>query len=271
MGNSSVWVPRLSYSAKFQYDWCPRQYKYARVDRRVPERPKNASTITGTAIHRVVELMYKRKRFELSYIERIWPSVFARTFRREKFVFKRPEHRDKWFGRGRVTLAKIFDMASKRDMLVEPIAAEKKFRLQVESYTGRRFLLTGKIDLILRVRDEVWVIDLKTGTYKMPESELHSHDQLTIYSLAVRTVLGITESKLGFWYPTHDKILWTTRDEENFYKLIESVEKNQKEIEGGQFDPTYKRCHLCQYTRQCAADDDSQKTGLHVAWFGGRV
>jgi len=117
----SVLTPKVSYSWKNLYEWCPRQYRYAKVDRVVPDKPKTASTIIGSAIHRVVELMYKKKEFSLDYVRGAWPYVFDNTFKREKFVFSSPLNRQRWYDKGLTVLEKTYRMAEARGMLVEAV------------------------------------------------------------------------------------------------------------------------------------------------------
>lgn len=263
----STLLPKVSYSWKNQIEWCARQYKYARVSRVAPDSPKHVSTITGIAIHRVVELMYKKREFSIGYVRGSWPLVFDNIFLREKFVFSSPLNRQRVYDKGLTILEKTYRMAEEKKMLVEPIAAEWKFKLEVKSKLGRRFIILGKIDLIIKIGNEIWVIDLKTGSYKVTEQELAKHDQLTIYSLAVKKLLNIESPKLAFWYPVHRKIFDTKRTERDHEKLINEIENDQFKIERGEFEPTYKRCHLCQFRDRCRGEDLVKKTGAQLAWF----
>jgi len=263
----SVLIPKVSYSSKSLYEWCPRQYKYARVTRVTPDKPKAASAIVGNAVHRVIELMYKKKSFSLDYVRGAWPYVFENTFEREKFVFSSPLYRKRQYDKGLGILEKAYRMAEARGMLVEAIAVEWKFSLEVKSKLGRRFIIRGKIDLIIRIGNDVWVIDLKTGTWMPNEQELADHSQLTIYHLAVTKLLNLDVAKLAFWYPVYNKLLWTERTERDHEKVINEIEQVQFAIERKEFDPTYVRCHLCQYWKRCKAEDAVKATGVQPEWF----
>lgn len=260
-------LPKVSYSWKNLYEWCPRQFRYARVDRVTPDRPKSASAIVGNAIHRVVELMYKRKEFSVEYVRGAWPYVFENTFKDEGFVFSSPLNRQRWYDKGLEIIDKTYRMAEARGMLVEPIAVEWWFTLEVKSKLGRRFIIKGKIDLIIKIGDDVWVIDLKTGKWIPNAQELADHSQLTIYHLAVTKILKIENPKLAFWYPTQRKLLWTKRTERDHQKVINEIEKDQFAIERGEFEPTYVRCHLCPFIWRCKGEDAAKKTGVDMGWF----
>lgn len=263
----SVLTPKVSYSWKNLYEWCPRQYRYARVDKVTPDKPKTASTITGIAIHRVVELMYKKKSFSIGYVRGAWPYVFENVFKRENFVFSSSLNRKRWYDKGLEILEKTYRMAEARGMLVEPVAVEWWFSVEVTSKLGRKFIIRGKIDLILRIGNDIWVIDLKTGTWKPNEQELADHAQLTIYHLAVTKLLKLKIAKLAFWYPTYNKLMWAERTERDHEKVINEIEQVQFAIERGEFEPTYVRCHLCRYWRRCKAEDAVKATGVQAEWF----
>ena len=263
----STILPKVSYSWKNLYEWCPRQYRYARVDRVTPDRPKSASAIVGNAIHRVVELMYKKKEFSVEYVRAAWPYVFENTFEREGFIFSSPLNRQRWYDKGLEILVKTYRMAEARGMLVEPIAVEWWFTLEVKSKLGRRFIIRGKIDLIIKIGNDICVVDLKTGTHKPTQLELDDNSQLTIYHLAVTKLLKLENVKLAYWFPTYSKLMWTKRTERDHQKVINEIEKVQFAIERGEFEPTYVRCHLCSYVKRCKAEDAVKETGVQQGWF----
>lgn len=265
--DTSTLLPKVSYSWKNLYEWCPRQYRYARVDKVTPDKPKASSAIVGNAIHRVVELMYKKKEFSLEYVRAAWPYVFDNTFERENFVFSSPLNRQRLYDKGLKILETTYRMAEARGMLVEPIAVEWWFSLEVKSKLGRRFIIRGKIDLIIRIGNDVWIVDLKTGTWKPNAQELADHAQLTIYSMAVRKLLKLDAVKLAFWYPVYNQLLWAERTERDYEKVINEIERNQFAIERKEFEPTYVRCHLCQFLKRCKAEDAVKATGVQPEWF----
>ena len=159
-------------------------------------------------------------------------------------------------------------MAKEKKMLIEPISVEWKFSIDVKSKLGRRFKIRGKIDLILRMGDEIWVLDLKTGSYVPTAKELDEHDQLTVYSLAVKRVLGIEDAKFGLWYPTKNKIYWTRRRTDRDYDiLVNEIERDQFAIEREEFEPTYNLCQMCQFRDRCKGEDAVKKTNVQQEWF----
>ncbi len=197
----------------------------------------------------------------------MWPHVFESTFKKENFVFSSPLNRQRHYDKGLDILEKTYRMAEARGMLVKPIAVEWWFSLEVKSKLGRQFIIRGKIDLIIKIGNDVWVVDLKTGTWMPNAKELADHAQLTIYDMAVKRLLKLDTVKLYFWYPRVNKLLPAERTERDHEKVINEIEKAQFAIERKEFEPTYDKCYLCQYQRRCKGEDAVKETGVQSGWF----
>lgn len=257
----------VSHSWKHLYEWCPRQFKYIKVERFKSDRPKLAATVVGSAIHRAIELMYLKEIFTIEYLFHIWPSVLEETCRKERYVFYQEAKKQFWVTVGYKILKQFYGVAHSKGLLVKAVATEWKFTLQVTSKSGRKYTIRGKVDLIIQVGDEIYVIDFKSGKYRNTQDEVDKHDQFTLYSLAFRRILGKTETKLGLFALRHEEILWTTRTEEDYERVIEEIDEDQQKIEQKEFDPTYQKCWLCQFKARCDADDLVTKTGVPFEWF----
>lgn len=257
----------VSYSWKYLYEWCPRQFKYIKVDRFKSDKPKLAATVVGSALHRAIELMYLNEKFTVDYLFRVWPSVLEETCRKERFEFTQKLKQEHWLNVGYKILKQFYAVAQAKGLLIKAVATEWKFVLQVTSKSGRKYTIRGKVDLIIQVGDEVYVIDFKSGKYQNTQEDVDKNDQFTIYSLAFRRILGKTETKLGLFALRHEEILWTTRTEADYERVIEEIDQDQQKIEQKQFEPTYEKCFLCQYQARCKADDLVIKTGVPFEWF----
>lgn len=256
-----------SYSAKYLYEWCPRQFKYVKIDRFKPDKPKLAATVVGSALHRAIELMYLNQKFTVDYLFRVWPSVLEETCRKERFVFTQKLKKEHWLNVGYKVLKQFYGVAQVKGLLIKAVATEWKFTLVVTSKSGRKYTIRGKVDLIIQVGNEVCIIDYKSGKYQHTQKEVDEHDQFTIYSLAFRRLLGKTETKLGLFALRYDEILWTTRTEADYERVIEEIDQDQQKIEQKKFEPTYVKCYLCQFQARCKADDSVAKTGVPFEWF----
>ncbi len=267
MENSPTKSYITSYSAKFLYEWCGRQFKYIKVDRFKPDKPKLAATVVGSALHRAIELMYLNQKFTVDYLFSIWPSVLEETCHKEKFVFTQKLKREHWLNVGYKILKQFYAVAEDKGLLIKAVANEWKFTLVVTSKSGRKYTIRGKVDLIIQVGNEVYVIDYKSGKYRNTQEDVDASDQFTLYSLAFRRLLGKTETKLGLFALRHDEIVWTTRTEADYERVIEEIDQDQQKIEQKKFEPSYKKCYLCQYQPRCKAEDLSIKTGVPLEWF----
>lgn len=261
-------LPKISYSKKSLYEWCPRQYEFQYISRVRPDRPKRLSPIVGQAIHACINKMYLNLRFDRAYLQTIWPAHFYGYTKREGFTFLNKAQEERWLKAGESILDKFYWLAAENGMLISPIKTEWRFELPVKNDKGEiLFLLKGVIDLVIKVGDEIWIIDFKTGFYKVTEKELSEDAQLTFYSMAVRQLLGLIETKVGFFYPRHNLISPSTRTEIDYAKAIEEAMRVLKGIEEKKFEPTYVKCHLCDYQERCLATDRANRTGLDPRWF----
>jgi hypothetical protein len=264
-------MERVSYSSKSTFEWCPRQYRYKYVDRVAPDRPQMISTIVGSACHKVINKMYLAKNFDLPFILDLWPASFSEYLKREKYQFPSAESERRWVSMGRTILSKFHVLAGEVGILKAPIKTEWKFSVSVVAASGRTYDLIGIVDLIVEVGGEIWIIDFKTGVYKLTEAELLANDQVTIYDLAVLRVLNLRASKIGFLYPRHKMVEWASRTELDHKKLIEAIDADWMKIQAKNFDPTYVKCHLCSFQDRCAAEDASKSSGVSMGWFLPKV
>ncbi len=260
-------IPKVSYSSKFLYNWCGRQYFYERVAKVKPDFPPRISTIVGKAIHAIVSRMYKEEKFVLDLLIESWPSYFYDYLKRDGFTFSNQETEQRWLNIGEGILRKFYEEASKRGMFVKPVKTEWRGELIVTAKSGRQYRLVFVVDLIVQVGDKLYIIDFKSGSFKLNQAEVDQNDQLTFYSLGVRRVLKIIEDNLGLFYLRYGTILWTTRDEKSFEALVEAIDEDWQKIAAKEFPATYHNCHLCSFSRRCSAEDLSSKTGVSMSWL----
>jgi hypothetical protein len=215
--------------------------------------------------------MYRDENFSLDYLLGLWSECFYYHIKEDGFKFPNKQTETRWLNIGEEIIRKFHAMAQERGMLVKPLKTEWRGNLIVTAKSGRQYKINFVIDLLIQVGDEIWLPDFKSGSFRLSQPEIDESDQLTIYSMGIRRVLGITEDKLGFFYLRYGTVVWTSRPrtEEDFEKLIESIDATWTKIEAKQFEPTYDRCHLCPFSRRCSAEDLAKKSGLHFDWLYG--
>lgn len=255
-------MPRISFSWKHTYDWCPRQWRYVYLDRVRPDRPAHPSMIVGSAFHATVNEMYTREIFSRSFLQDIWPRHFETVAKKERYDFRSLEERERLLRSGATILDRFYELAQREGMLVKPLKTEWKFTVTLDDYR-----LTGIIDLILPVRGCIEILDFKTGWREVSQDELDEHDQLTCYAFAARALLGLEDVRVGFFYPRLGTIKYSRRTAADYDALQAEIRTILERIARQEFAPTYKNCQWCRYSVRCAAEDQATRSGADPGWF----
>jgi len=254
----------VSYSWMALYNWCPRAFRYEKVDKVIPDWPQSIAAIHGRALHRVINAMYISRDFDLAYLRKIWPSIYSDQLQRDQFFFKDNKKETEWLNKGYKVLEQFHRLAQREELLVPPLKTEWKFRLDLGDIS-----IVGGVDLIIKNSNRIRLLDSKMGLIQLEESELSEYDQLVIYSLATRRLLKVEEDIAGLIYPQHDKIVYAPRKyiEEDYEKLLGRIHNIINKVDSKKFDPTYKSCYMCRYNRRCKAEDLATKTGVDFRWL----
>jgi len=255
-------TPRVSFSWKHTYDWCPRQWRYVYLDQVRPDRPVHPSMIVGSAFHAAVNEMYMREIFTRSFLQDIWPRHFETAAKKERYDFRSLEERERLLHSGAAILDQFHGLAQREGMLVRPFKTEWKFTVTLDGYR-----LTGIIDLILPVRGCIEILDFKTGWREVSQDELDEHDQLTFYAFAAKLLLGLEDVRVGFFYPRLGTIKYSRRTTTDYDTLRSEIRTILSRIARQDFGPTYKNCQWCRYSDRCAAEDRAVHSGADPAWF----
>lgn len=260
----SIDAPSVSYSWHSQYRWCPRQFRYQRIEKLPPDRPDTVYSVFGKSIHALLSRMYKEQLFSLNFLLSNWPTDFDAELVKSGFRFKTEKRKLTWVRKGEEILTKFYNYAENYHLLVPAIETEWRFRLRITTESGRTFYLVGVIDLIIRVDGKIWIIDFKTGTFH----EKGAKDQLTLYSLAFRLLRGESEDYVALFYLRDGELLESTRTATDHKEILNQIEEDFANIDQKKFEPTYEKCHLCLYRGRCASEDLEKGFGVEPAWFG---
>ena len=258
---SYVKLPKISYSGKAAYDWCPRQWKYIYLDKVSPDKPVYPTTVTGTAVHSLVSQMYRDQIFTLPFLLINWQKHLEAAIKEHKYPATAMQIMAMQ-KMGIEIIQNFYRMAEREGILIAPVKTEWRFKLSLDD-----FAISGVVDLIVIVRGQVYIIDFKTGLNDLTQQEVDENEQLTFYALAALKLLGIDNAKVGFFYPRLGAIKYSKRDTANYTKLIEDARVVLGKIAARQFTPTYVKCNWCRFANRCAAEDMAAKTKLDMAWF----
>lgn len=128
----------------------------------------------------------------------------------------------------------------------DPLSVEQGFTMKFDDV-----ILKGRIDRLDRFDDGVEIIDYKTGS---PKAELSKEDkeQLLLYQLAARDVLGLVPKKLTYHYLTDNSRLSFLGTDDQLLDLQESIVERAHAIRSSKFDPTPGfHCQFCDFADIC--------------------
>jgi RecB family exonuclease len=251
-------VPKqFSFTQLAAFKTCPLQYKFAHV-LKVPVMGKWTFSY-GKTMHNTLQ------RFFTMWMERAGThqvSLFGIAAKADELPVSWKEledayracWQDDWFindrqreeyrEQGITSLRKLYQQIplSRPD----PIAVEQAFTMKFGNV-----VLKGRIDRIDAFEDGVEIIDYKTGS---PKTELSKEDkeQLVLYQLSARDVLGLVPKKLTYHYLTDNSRISFLGTDEQLLDLQESIIDRVKAIQSSSFDPTPGfHCRHCDFADIC--------------------
>ncbi|MBI4257188.1 ATP-dependent helicase [Candidatus Uhrbacteria bacterium] len=127
-----------------------------------------------------------------------------------------------------------------------PLAVEQGFTMKFGDV-----VLKGRIDRIDTFEDGIEIIDYKTGS---PKSELSKEDkeQLFLYQLAARDVLGLVPKKLTYHYLTNNSQVSFLGTQDQLLDVQELMVERTRAIRSSQFNPTPGfHCQFCDFADIC--------------------
>jgi RecB family exonuclease len=156
---------------------CKKKWYYSYVEKLVPKDRNKGASFFGSGIHLVLESFYFAKTqgvdMTLGAMKDVWNEYCDThlTLADELSAQIREEETTLAYG----MLASYID--EKQDEDFEILEVEK--RLHWEVFPG--VTLTGKMDLIVRIGDELWIVDHKTQKSYTGEEQLEMDNQMSAY------------------------------------------------------------------------------------------
>jgi len=227
--------PYLSYSQLETFKQCPLKYKY-RYILSIPTLPSHSLSF-GQTMHRTLRDWHRENLFSDTSLKRLL-ELYEGHFKENSEGYEGARHRQMRFEDGKKILDRYYKEHSKK--LGEPLFLEKKFTLNIN---GTK--LVGSIDRVDKIGKEQYeIIDYKTGSDKKAKF-VDKDDQLTIYALAARDVLGIMPRSLALYFLETGLKAETTRSKEQLDKSRKDIAKTIEDIKTSDFPA--KPSLLCKY------------------------
>jgi putative RecB family exonuclease len=246
----------LSYSAVRLYQQCPLRY-FFRYVRKLPERTVSASLIFGSAIHRAIELHFRRLQAQRE------PADLEELYEAYLDTWQSSDDKTIQFGQDdRHSL----DLLAKRVLQVfhqsnlahgagRVLAVEQEIRLPLIAGVPN---LLARVDLITETAEAVVLTDFKTSRSRWNNEHVQeAAEQLVLYGQLVREVYQksirlqfavITKTKA----PSFDvfPVPWDNRRAQRTTTTVRHV---WQAIEGRHFypAPSSMQCPSCPYRTEC--------------------
>ena len=170
------------------YLTCPLKFRYSHV-LRIPIM-RHHLVIYGAALHKAVEMFFKRQLKSQPMSEEELLQAFEQTWSSEGFLTR--EHEEMRLARGREVLRRFY--AQQQRAPERPSLIEEKFSFPLDD-----FVVVGRWDRVDRRDDEVVIIDYKSSEVtEQADANRKTRDslQLNVYALAWHTIHGQLPTRL---------------------------------------------------------------------------
>lgn len=247
---------RLSPSAVSEYENCPQQYKYRKIDK-LPE-PPSLDAERGTLIHTVLQDLFEvpaGDRTPKTAID-LLPSRWSAQLANKPELLGMVTDEKEWLDRASSLLTTYFSLEN-------PTTFEATHReMHLENDFDTNVYLHGYVDrLDIAPTGEVRIVDYKTGKAPKPGWEEKSLFQLRVYALLYWKNTGVLPRLLQLIYLGDGKLIKSTptmKDIESAEKVLRRVAKDIFiSMEKNYWPPKPSRlCDWCYFKSICPAHNN---------------
>ncbi len=240
---------------------CPRQYKFAYIEKRAVEKPVSVEAYLGDAVHRTLEKLYTLKmnaRLQpleetIDFYRKIWEGPDRNNIK----VTRDNLGVDDYIRVGENALRKYYETYAPFEDGIA-LDLEKKFSFPLDN--EGRFSISGKIDRISRRLDGVVeIIDYKTKASIPTQQNLDNDSQMGLYCLATKYLWpDFDKIELKQIFLRHGVSLKTMMNEEKLEEIKYQAFQRILEIEQARRDDNFSPresalCDWCVYYELCPA------------------
>ena len=154
--------------------------------------------------------------------------------------------REKYRASGKKSLCDFYKLVATQPP--KPLVLEAPFTLKIGD-----IVLKGRMDRIDKIDGGVEIIDYKTGTPKTQDKiEKADKEQLYLYQLAARDILGLKPVKLTYYYLEDNSSVSFLGDEDDLLDLQEGIQQRVAQIRQSKFVATPGfHCNYCDFADIC--------------------
>ena len=245
-------IKNLSPSRASQFKTCPRQFKYANIDK--IKEPTNEVQAKGTTVHEALEKLFDLPQDERSLdnlhnlFRKVWTDV--RNNDEHVHLFDNQDQERDWGIDGLKLLSNYFTLEDPTNF--EPLERERWVRGAIKDLN-----LRGILDRMDRnEKGELIIVDYKSGKAPIAKYKAPRFFALKLYALLIKDETGETPAELKLIYLQNSTIHSMKVDDEMLEnartEILEIWENIKKSFENNDF-PTIKNtlCDWCYYKPIC--------------------
>jgi RecB family exonuclease len=237
---------RLSFSRIDTYRTCPRQFRYAYIDR-LPGVPGPHLSF-GSSIHGALEAFYDRKLPACPTEEELLGALYA-CWDTSGFRDLPREEQLAYYRHAQDVLRRFHRRVAPTYRL--PVATEAWFELPI----GYEAVVVGSIDRVDVDDDgDLHVIDYKTNRKAKPRERVAGSLQLAIYALACRHLYGALPATVALDFVVPGVVVSVARDELDLEGARQAILDTAAAVRAERFEPVPNRlCDWCDFRAICPA------------------
>ncbi len=228
---------KISYSRINTYLFCPHKYKLIYLENKYI--PLNGDISFGNSVHKTLDSFYKSGNYSyeslMDSLNTCWESSGYETNQQAYVSYLRAVDvlKNFWETYGKYPPKKI--------------STEHNFKSEIGKYP-----FIGIIDRIDEYEDGTReLVDYKTHKIIWEQEKIDNDLQLSLYCYACKVALGFIPDRIAIYFLSHNKKIYTTRNEEQINNAIKlSVEVAEK-INNNEFEPNKDKCAYCDFKSSC--------------------
>lgn len=228
---------KISYSRINTYLFCPHKYKLIYLENKYI--PLNGDISFGNSVHKTLDFFYKSGNYSYESLtdslNTCWESSGYETNQQAYVSYLRAVDvlKNFWETYGKYPPKKI--------------STEHNFKSEIGKYP-----FIGIIDRIDEYEDGTReLVDYKTHKIIWEQEKIDNDLQLSLYCYACKVALGFIPDRIAIYFLSHNKKIYTTRNEEQINNAIKlSVEVAEK-INNNEFEPNKDKCAYCDFKSSC--------------------
>ncbi len=251
-------IKNLSPSRASQFKTCPKQFKYANVDKIL--EPTNEVQAKGTTVHQALEDLYDlpSEERDLDTLHNLFRKAWTKVRSNDEHhnLFETVEEEREWGLDGLKLLNNYMTLEDPKQ--IEPLERERWVRGSIDDLN-----LRGILDRMDRnSKGELVIIDYKSGKAPLAKYKEPRFFALKLYALLIKEELGEMPAELKLIYLKNSTVHSVKIDETSLQKVKEEVLEIWNNIkiafEKNEFKATPNTlCDWCYYKPICPEFNDN--------------